>query len=123
MARLNLSGALTAGATQLLTHALNAVSGGQTKMGATVIITVKIMPDSPQADLQALASNATELISKYGGSPGKVVEEEVAFGLKSVSIMFALPEERGSTEELENQLSGLANVSSVQVTDVRRAIG
>jgi translation elongation factor EF-1beta len=37
--------------------------------------------------------------------------------------MFALPEETGSTEALEKQISAISGVSSVQVTDVRRAVG
>lgn len=90
---------------------------------ATVVVTLKIMPDSPDADLGSIAAAATERISGFGGSVGKKIIEPVAFGLKAVILMFTMPEEKGGTEELENQVSVIAGVSSVQVTDVRRAVG
>ncbi len=90
---------------------------------ATVVVTLKIMPDSPEANLDELSSKATEMISDFGGSVGKKIIEPVAFGLKAVILMFTMPEEKGSTEELETQVSKIKNVSSVQVTDVRRAVG
>jgi len=92
-------------------------------MVATVIVSLQIMPESPETDLDKLASAATEKITAFGGTVGKTEQQEIAFGLKSLNIMFAMPEEKGSTEELEKQLSEIAEVKSVQVTDVRRAIG
>ena len=90
---------------------------------ATVVVTLKIMPDSPDVDLDEISSSATGLISSFGGSVGKKIIEPIAFGLKAVILMFTMPEEKGSTEELETQISQMKNVSSVQVTDVRRAVG
>ena len=92
-------------------------------MVATVIVSLQIMPDSTDTDFDKLTSAATEKITAFGGTVGKTELQEVAFGLKSLNIMFALPEEKGSTEPLEAQLSKIAEVKSVQVTDVRRAIG
>jgi len=43
--------------------------------------------------------------------------------LKALKLIFVSDEERGSTEELENKIAKLENVNSVEVTDVRRAIG
>ncbi len=90
---------------------------------ATVVVTLKIMPDSSDVDLDEISSAATGLVSRFGGSVGKKIIEPVAFGLNAVILMFTMPEEKGSTEELETQVSKLKNVSSVQVTDVRRAVG
>jgi len=107
----------------LLTSVLSAISEGLTKMGATVIISLKIMPESPETNLDDLSAKANEKISAFGGKVGKTEQEPVAFGLKSVNIMFSMPEEKGSTEDLEKQISDISGVNSVQVTDVRRALG
>ncbi|MBI2664187.1 elongation factor 1-beta [Candidatus Woesearchaeota archaeon] len=90
---------------------------------ATVIVSLKIMPDSPETDLGAIAEAASEKISGFGGTVGRTDTEPVAFGIKSINIMFSMPEEKGSTEDLENEISEIDGVSSVQVTDVRRAVG
>ncbi len=90
---------------------------------ATVVVTLKIMPDSPDVGLDEISSAATKMIGDFGGSVGKKIIEPVAFGLNAVILMFTMPEEKGSTEELERQVSQIKNVSSVQVTDVRRAVG
>ena len=89
---------------------------------ADVIITLKIMPESPEIDLDAISSKAEELINKYG-EVGKKEIEPIAFGLKALNLIFVMDENKGSTEELENQISELEGVNSVEVTDVRRALG
>ena len=83
---------------------------------AIVYVTLKIMPDSGRY------SNWL-LISDFGGNVGNVVEEPVAFGLKSLNITFSMDESKGDTEPLEENITNLEQVQSVQVTDVRRAIG
>ncbi len=92
-------------------------------MGATVIVSLKIMPNGPDVDLSEIESQAKEKITAFGGTVGKVDEEPVAFGLKAKVFMFSLPEEKGSTEDLETGLAAIDGVSSVQITDVRRAVG
>lgn len=91
---------------------------------ANVIITLRIMPDSPDADLKRLESESRRLINEFSGETEmRVNVEPVAFGLKSVNITFVTDEKRGSTDELERQISELDGISSVEVTDVRRAVG
>jgi len=90
---------------------------------AIVYITLKIMPESPDTDLDALKTKAEELVSNFEGNIAKVEEEPVAFGLKALNITFSINEDKGSTDDLEEQITNLDGVRSVQVTDVRRAIG
>ena len=90
---------------------------------ATVVVTLKIMPDSPETDVDGLIHSASEEINNFGGKVGKASSEPVAFGLNAAVVFFIIPEEKGSTEELEKKISEIAGVSSVQVTDVRRTIG
>ncbi len=90
---------------------------------ANVIVTLKIMPQSPESDLKAIEHAASIKIKAFSGEIAKTEHVPVAFGLKSVNIMFIMDEDKGSTEALENEISRIAQVNSVDVIDVRRTFG
>lgn len=90
---------------------------------AHVIITLKIMPESVDVSLEGIKQKANELIKAFGGEVGKTEEEPIAFGLKALKLFFVMDESKGSTESLEQDISKIKGVNSVEVTDVRRAIG
>lgn len=90
---------------------------------AQVIITIKIMPSGVDVKLEKIEEAIKEKITEFGGEVGKKEEEAVAFGLKALKLIFVMDESIGSTETLEEQISKIKGVQSVEVTDVRRAIG
>ena len=90
---------------------------------ADVVITLKIMPEGVDVDLNKIKEEATKKIADFGGEVGKSEEVPVAFGLKSLILFFVMDEKIGSTEKLEEDISDIPEVQSVEVTDVRRAIG
>jgi elongation factor 1-beta len=90
---------------------------------ATVVVTLTIMPDSPDINLEELREKATKEISAFGGEVGKVVIEPVAFGLNALKLFFVMDEKKGSTDSLEGNIAKIPGIASVNVTDVRRAIG
>lgn len=91
---------------------------------ASVILTLKVMPDSPEVDLNELETKVKSKIQSFcGESETKTEINPIAFGLKAMHITFVMDESKGSTDYLEKQISELPNVSSVSVIDVRRAIG
>ena len=93
---------------------------------ANVVVTIRIMPDSPDADLKVLEQKATEIINKYckdDKAVGKINVIPVAFGLKAIDLLFVMDEKMGDTEPLEKELSKLEGINSVETTDVRRAVG
>jgi elongation factor 1-beta len=89
---------------------------------ANVLVTIKIMPESPDVDLGTVANGASARIAAVGLLM-KTEQLPIAFGLKALMLTFLMDEAKGSTEPLENELAGLQGVGSVDVTDVRRAIG
>ena len=89
---------------------------------ATVVVTLKIMPGGTDVDLDTIKDKAVKLVSEFGGEVGKSIREPIAFGLVALILMFIMDESIGSTEELEKSISQLDDVSSCEVTDVRRAI-
>jgi elongation factor 1-beta len=90
---------------------------------AQVIITLKIMPEGVDVDLGKIKDAATKKINGFGGDVGRAEEVPVAFGLKSLNLIFIMDEKKGSTEKLEDEISDIKGVQSVEVTDVRRAVG
>ncbi len=91
---------------------------------ATVIITLKLMPESPEIDLSKLESEVKKKIEDFTGeTETKSEEEPIAFGLKALKITFVMDEAKGSTEPLEDDIKEIEGVQSVETIDVRRAIG
>lgn len=91
---------------------------------ASVIVTMKIMPESVETVLNDLQENIKQEISNFCGETEiRFTEEPIAFGLKSLNTTFVMNEEKGSTEDLEKSISNAKGVNSVEVTDIRRTIG
>lgn len=91
-------------------------------MAGVAALIVKIMPTSPEADLEKIKEDAKAILEKEGAQNLSFSEEPVAFGLKAVIVKLAWDEEK-STDLAEEILSKIENVSSAQVTDYRRAFG
>ena len=91
-------------------------------MGIT-LIKIKIMPESPDSDLNEIKEKAKKIIEKNKGERVSFYEEPIAFGLKAVIAGFEQDENKGELEPIENGLEKIKNVSSVSVIDMRRALG
>ncbi len=90
---------------------------------AKMFITVKLMPDSPETDLQELRVKAKEIGLKFSAELLDRDEiEPVAFGLNALKIMFLIDESKGS-EDLSNEIATIEKVSSAEVVDMRRVVG
>jgi len=91
---------------------------------ARVIVTLNIMPESPETELEEIEKKALEKITEFAGETETKTEiEPIAFGLKALKILFVMDEDKGSTEFLETQIKDISGVNSVEAVDVRRAIG
>jgi len=91
---------------------------------ANAIITVKIMPESPEADLTKVEEEAKKLIADFAGE-GETKSEQVpvAFGLKAINNIFVMDESKGSPDPVAEKIAAMEGVNSAEITDVRRAIG
>ena len=81
---------------------------------ATVVVTLKIMPVSPDTELKFIENKASEEISKFGGKVGKVEVVPIAFGLKAINLIFVMDESKGATDSLEESVAGIEGVNSVE---------
>jgi len=91
---------------------------------ANAVITIRIMPESPEVDLTKVEEEAKRAITEFAGEgETKTTVEPVAFGLKSISIIFVMDESKGSPDPVAEKIQALEGVNSAEITDVRRAIG
>ncbi len=88
----------------------------------TVNIRIKIMPSSPNSNLEEIKERTRKVIEKEGGKSCIFDEEPIAFGLKAVIVTFLYPEEKG-IDPMESHLGKIENVNSIQIIDIRRALG
>lgn len=88
------------------------------------VVTFKVMPESPEVDLDELESFSKQHINDFCDPDElKVKHEPVAFGLKALVIQFVMEEDQGNTDDLEATIGDHDNVRNAETTDVRRAFG
>jgi elongation factor 1-beta len=85
-------------------------------------VKIKILPTSPEIDLEKLKETIKNLVEGMGGKNCTLEQEPIAFGLEAIIALFAWPEEK-ELEELEEAIRAIEEVSSIQVLDMRRAFG
>ncbi|MBW2968592.1 elongation factor 1-beta [Candidatus Woesearchaeota archaeon] len=90
---------------------------------AKVIITMEIMPENTESDLEQIESKAKEKIEEKQGIINSINREEVAFGLKKIIIKFSADEEKGSPDPIAEELEKQEDIASAQITMVSRALG
>jgi len=84
-----------------------------------VVATIKLMPESPDEDLikikEKIGKNIPSETELY-----KIEEEPIAFGLVALLIMVVVSDAEGGTEEVEEIMSKIEGVASIEVVDIRR---
>ncbi|MBM3233071.1 elongation factor 1-beta [Candidatus Pacearchaeota archaeon] len=91
-------------------------------MPATVVIIVKLMPESLEVSLEEVKKKAQDLLVPEGAKNLSFEEVPIAFGLKALKVKMDMPEEKG-TDLVENRLATIPGISSVTIEDYRRAFG
>lgn len=82
-----------------------------------VVATLKIMPDSPDVDREALKA---AIEADIPAELHEITEEPIAFGLVALIVVFIVEDGEGGTEPIEEFCAGLEGVASVEITDTRR---
>lgn len=88
----------------------------------TALVTIKIMPESIDVDLEALQEKVKQITQETGGEKPTTKTEPIAFGLNAIILNFALDESK-SIDDIQDKLKELPEVSSAEVIDFRRAFG
>jgi len=88
----------------------------------TALIQLKIMPESPDSNLEEIQTKAEEIIKQNHGDNPKFETKPVAFGLNSIIASFSIDESH-PTDPFETEVSKIENISSAEIIDFRRAFG
>jgi len=89
---------------------------------ALALIKVKIMPESPDTNLDKIETKSKEILTNKGSKSIRFEREPIAFGLTAVIVGFSW-DDNDSNDEVLEELQSIENVSSAEVIDYRRAIG
>jgi len=91
---------------------------------AKAIITFKLMPESPDADLKKIREKALA-IAKKNGAIGEMQakEEPIAFGLKAVLILAMYNVEGTDFERIAEEMQEINQVQSAEVAKMDLALG
>ncbi|WP_276257778.1 elongation factor 1-beta [Haloglomus litoreum] len=80
---------------------------------------LKVMPQSPDVDLDALQERLESSLPEGAHIKG-VQRDDVAFGLVALFPTVIVPDDAGGTEAVEEAFAGTEGVESVQVEEVGR---
>ncbi len=84
-----------------------------------VAATLKVMPESPEVDLDELEETLVAALPE-GATMRGTERENVAFGLIAVIASVLVEDDAGGTEAVESAFADLPNVESVSVEAVGR---
>jgi elongation factor 1-beta len=86
---------------------------------ARVVMTIKIMPEDVDTDLDDLLIQIKNAIPQ-GTDIGAVETQPIAFGLKAIRMNLAREESMGGADDIEEAISAIEGVSQVEVERVSR---
>ena len=81
----------------------------------SVAITLRIMPDDPETDLEAIKSRVRGTLA---GALRDLREQPVAFGITAILAVAVVSDAAGGAEELEQSVAAIPGVGSVETVDV-----
>jgi len=84
-----------------------------------VAAAIKVMPNSPEVDLDALQERLEQSLPE-GAKINGFDREDVAFGLTALIPTVVVPDDEGGTEAVEEAFAEVDDVESVSVENVGR---
>ena len=84
-----------------------------------VLTTMKIMPESPEEDLEAIKATIESSMTE-GAEIHEISEEPIAFGLVAIILNFITEDGEGGSEAVEEMVSAIDGVASIEITGVGR---
>ena len=84
-----------------------------------VLTTMKIMPDSPDIDLDAIKSTIENSMPE-SAKLHDMAEEPIAFGLVAIILQFITDDSEGGSEPVEDMVQSIEGVASIEITGVGR---
>jgi len=95
------------------TYARNVVSGGPETMGNVALI-LRVMPESPEVDLEDLK---TRLRAEIKGLKD-IREEPIGFGLRALKIAVVVSDSAGESDAVEAEVTALDGVERAEIIEL-----
>lgn len=80
---------------------------------------LKIMPSGPEVDMEKLKEEIKQQVSDLA-EVRDFAEQPIAFGIKALIALVMLEDAEGGTDKVEEAISRIDGVESVQVEEVSR---
>jgi len=91
---------------------------------AKAIITFKVMPESPDVDLEPVKEQARNIAKEHGAiGEMQVQEEPIAFGLKAVLVLAMYEVEGADFDAIAEKMKGIDRIQSAEVAKMDLALG
>ena len=88
------------------------------------IITFKIMPESPDTDLESIKEGAKKIAEEAGAIGEMLVKEDpIAFGLVAVLVLVMYEADGANFDVIAGKMAELAGVNSAEVAKMDLALG
>jgi elongation factor 1-beta len=75
---------------------------------------IRVMPESPEVDLEALKATLKEMAPEIH----QIQEQPIGFGLKALMIVAVVGDQGGQTDRLEQLLSSAPGVERAEIVEV-----
>ena len=85
-----------------------------------VIVTLEVLPESPEIDLEKVKEKVSKIVSKYSGKVAKEEIQPIAFGLKKLIVYLTLPETDFNEEQFIEEIQNIEGVNSAEITNITR---
>ena len=86
-----------------------------------VAITYRIMPQGTEVDIKELGEKVRDAAKDVAKVQG-MQEKPVAFGVTALLIRVIIEDKEGGPEEIENVLSGISGIQSVEAIEMGRLL-
>ncbi len=86
-------------------------------MGEVAVI-IKVMPESPDVDMEKLQA---DIKAKIPGIQDMRVEP-IGFGLSAIKIMVITEDEEGSGDKIEGMFAGIAGIDRAEIESLNRLL-
>ena len=89
-----------------------------------VVVSVKIMPKSPDVDLEKVEAKVKEVLKEKKGTVHKVDKTPIAFGLVALNVSYIITEEEaeGGTDPIDEAIKEIEGVNDAETTDVTKMV-
>ena len=83
-----------------------------------VAVTLKVMPESPEVDLEGLKEQIKNAVGEQEFE--RIEEEPIGFGLVALNVTIVVDDGEGGSEPAENAIAALDDVATVEVVHMTR---